>query len=276
MKRTGTEESLEEEQPRTKRFSTAAVRKFAYADAGSEDEDDPENQVNSSGEDVAPRRKAVPAPLSKRGKGAAAAAAAAAAASSSSSSRGKKKSRPVEEDDDDQDDEEEDEAAAAGGNDDDDDDEDFAPAPKKRATTKRAAAKRSAAAMDDDDDDEDFDDEGEGNRASHSAGLTQYDDDDEDDVLEDEDGVPCDYEVGQIAMIEVENFMNHRKFSMPFCRNVNFITGRNGSGKSAIATALMLCLGSRAAATGRSTNLSKLIREGSPGPAVLKGECEKW
>lgn len=269
MKRTGTEEDLEEEQPRTKRSSAVAVRKLAYADAGSEDEDDPENQINSSGEDVAPRRKAVPAPQSKRGKGAAAAAPS--SSSSSSSSRGKKKSRPAEEDDDA---DEDDEAAAgddAGGNDD-DEDEDFAPAPKKRATTKRAAAKRSAAALDEDDED-DFDDDGNGrNGASHSSGPT-YDDDDE--VLEDEDGTPCDYEVGQIAMVEVENFMNHRKFSMPFCRNVNFITGRNGSGKSAIATALMLCLGSRAAATGRSTNLSKLIREGSPGPAVLKGEGVK-
>lgn len=38
-------------------------------------------------------------------------------------------------------------------------------------------------------------------------------------------------EAGQILEMYLENFMCHRKFSMKFCKNVNFISGKNGSGK---------------------------------------------
>ena len=41
-------------------------------------------------------------------------------------------------------------------------------------------------------------------------------------------------------------------------------------GKSAIVAAIQLCLGSSARATGRDANASKLIREGSDGPAVMR------
>jgi hypothetical protein len=37
-------------------------------------------------------------------------------------------------------------------------------------------------------------------------------------------------EAGQILLIYVENFMCHRKFSIDFGRNMNFICGQNGSG----------------------------------------------
>lgn len=36
---------------------------------------------------------------------------------------------------------------------------------------------------------------------------------------------------GQILVITVENFMCHRRFSVNFCKHLNFITGQNGSGK---------------------------------------------
>ncbi len=42
------------------------------------------------------------------------------------------------------------------------------------------------------------------------------------------------------------------------------------AGKSAIAVAMQLCLGSTASTTGRGKNLSSLIRDGSPGPAVIR------
>lgn len=38
------------------------------------------------------------------------------------------------------------------------------------------------------------------------------------------------YEAGQILRVDVENFMCHRKFTLELGRNLNFITGRNGSG----------------------------------------------
>ena len=78
------------------------------------------------------------------------------------------------------------------------------------------------------------------------------------------------YEAGQIISIHVENFMCHRKFSIKLGRHLNFITGRNGSGKSAIVAAIQLCLGSSARQTGRGSSVSKYIREGSEDPAVLK------
>ncbi len=37
-------------------------------------------------------------------------------------------------------------------------------------------------------------------------------------------------ETGQIISITVQDFMCHRKLTVNFCRNVNFITGQNGSG----------------------------------------------
>jgi hypothetical protein len=78
------------------------------------------------------------------------------------------------------------------------------------------------------------------------------------------------YEAGQITRIDVENFMCHRKFTVHFGRNLNFIAGRNGSGKSAIVAAIQLCLGSSARHTGRGSNVAQYIREGSENPAVLK------
>lgn len=77
-------------------------------------------------------------------------------------------------------------------------------------------------------------------------------------------------EAGQILKIHVENFMCHKKSTTKLGRNINFITGKNGSGKSAIAVALQLCLGAKAKATGRGNNLSNLVREGSTSPAIIR------
>ncbi len=41
-------------------------------------------------------------------------------------------------------------------------------------------------------------------------------------------------EAGVILKVHVENFMCHRKLTINLCKNVNFIHGQNGSGKSAI------------------------------------------
>jgi hypothetical protein len=52
---------------------------------------------------------------------------------------------------------------------------------------------------------------------------TNFSDEDKD------DSVPAS-EAGQILLIVIENFMCHRKTRVDFCRNVNFVTGNNGSG----------------------------------------------
>jgi chromosome segregation ATPase len=68
-------------------------------------------------------------------------------------------------------------------------------------------------------------------------------------------------EAGIIQEVYVENFMCHRKLSVKLCRNVNFIHGQNGSGKSAILTAIQVCLGAGARRTHRARNLKDLVRK---------------
>ncbi len=75
-------------------------------------------------------------------------------------------------------------------------------------------------------------------RDSGETTLDDYDlngDDDGEEAQENvDDGIvrdPSTSEAGQILLITVENFMCHRKLSVNFCRNVNFVTGQNGSGK---------------------------------------------
>ncbi|KAF9429644.1 Structural maintenance of chromosomes protein 6 [Podila epigama] len=70
-------------------------------------------------------------------------------------------------------------------------------------------------------------------------------------------------EIGVIEMIEMQDFMCHRHLRVPFGPKINFIIGHNGSGKSAILTAIMVCLGGKANATNRAQSLKALIREGA-------------
>ena len=70
-------------------------------------------------------------------------------------------------------------------------------------------------------------------------------------------------EAGIITKIHVEHFMCHRKLTVDLCRNVNFIHGQNGSGKSAILAAVQICLGAGARRTHRARNLKDLIRKES-------------
>ena len=58
------------------------------------------------------------------------------------------------------------------------------------------------------------------------------------------------------------NFMCHPHVKVPLGARLNFIIGHNGSGKSAILTAITLCLGLKASATQRGRNLAALIRSG--------------
>ncbi|KAF9970519.1 Structural maintenance of chromosomes protein 6 [Actinomortierella ambigua] len=70
-------------------------------------------------------------------------------------------------------------------------------------------------------------------------------------------------ERGVIDYIEVFDFMCHRHLKVTLGPKINFIIGHNGSGKSAILTAIMVCLGGKANATNRAQSLKALIREGA-------------
>ena len=68
---------------------------------------------------------------------------------------------------------------------------------------------------------------------------------------------------GSVFKIHLENFMCHENFTMHFGPNVNFISGHNGSGKSAVLQALQCCLGVQARKTGRGTSQANFVRKGA-------------
>ena len=68
---------------------------------------------------------------------------------------------------------------------------------------------------------------------------------------------------GIIESISLRNFMCHSRLTMKFPNSVNFIVGHNGSGKSAVLTALVVGLGGKASSTSRGSSLKTLIKTGS-------------
>ncbi|KAG1931921.1 structural maintenance of chromosomes protein 6 [Pimephales promelas] len=70
-------------------------------------------------------------------------------------------------------------------------------------------------------------------------------------------------EVGIIESISLKNFMCHSWLGpFAFGPNVNFVVGNNGSGKSAVLTALIVALGGKAHTTNRGSSLKGFVKEG--------------
>ncbi|KAF2459353.1 DNA repair protein [Lineolata rhizophorae] len=69
-------------------------------------------------------------------------------------------------------------------------------------------------------------------------------------------------EAGIIEEVRCYNFMCHAKLQVKLGPLINFIIGHNGSGKSAVLTALTLCLGGKATSTNRGQSLKSFIKEG--------------
>ncbi|XP_067218648.1 structural maintenance of chromosomes protein 6-like [Chanodichthys erythropterus] len=70
-------------------------------------------------------------------------------------------------------------------------------------------------------------------------------------------------EVGIIESISLKNFMCHSLLGpFEFGPNVNFVVGNNGSGKSAVLTALIVALGGKAHTTNRGSSLKGFVKEG--------------
>ncbi|CAB4257268.1 similar to Saccharomyces cerevisiae YLR383W SMC6 Protein involved in structural maintenance of chromosomes [Maudiozyma barnettii] len=78
----------------------------------------------------------------------------------------------------------------------------------------------------------------------------------------DED-VPDEPVPGYIQKVKLRNFMSHENFELELGPQLNFIVGNNGSGKSAILTAITIGLGGKTSDTNRGTKLTDLIREGT-------------
>ncbi|GAB0136025.1 hypothetical protein EsDP_00004342 [Epichloe bromicola] len=78
-------------------------------------------------------------------------------------------------------------------------------------------------------------------------------------------------EGGIIESITCYNFMCHERLHVELGPLINFIVGENGSGKSAVLTALTLCLGGKASDTNRGGSLKSFVKEGQDhGSLVVK------
>ncbi|KCV71418.1 hypothetical protein H696_02365 [Fonticula alba] len=67
---------------------------------------------------------------------------------------------------------------------------------------------------------------------------------------------------GMVMAMRIESFLGHDLIHANFGPSLNFITGRNGSGKSSILSAIITVLGERATVTGRADSLQGLIKNG--------------
>ncbi|EEQ91384.1 hypothetical protein RJZ56_006104 [Blastomyces dermatitidis] len=81
------------------------------------------------------------------------------------------------------------------------------------------------------------------------------------------ENVPAEH--GIIERVDCYNFMCHEHFSVDLGPLINFIVGKNGSGKSAILTALTLCLGGKASVTNRGQSLKSFIKEGKDSATIV-------
>ncbi|PLB51753.1 DNA repair protein Rad18 [Aspergillus steynii IBT 23096] len=83
----------------------------------------------------------------------------------------------------------------------------------------------------------------------------------------DEPNVPAEH--GILERVECYNFMCHDRFYVELGPLINFIVGKNGSGKSAVLTAITLCLGGKASATNRGQSLKSFIKEGKETATIV-------
>ncbi|KAG7209626.1 hypothetical protein KM043_011277 [Ampulex compressa] len=76
------------------------------------------------------------------------------------------------------------------------------------------------------------------------------------------------YRAGKVRKIFMRNFMCHEALEVNLNQNVNFIVGRNGSGKSAILAALTVGLGARAHITSRGASVKEFIKKGKTSASI--------
>ncbi|KAJ7244992.1 P-loop containing nucleoside triphosphate hydrolase protein [Mycena haematopus] len=154
----------------------------------------------------------------------------------------------------------------------DSDDEDVPPASGRRASKGKARRR-----------DEDDEDESESaNEASDGEEDRKFEAEHEENIraaLESRRKVQGGIaEHGIIEAIEMHQFMCHKYLTFSFGPQINFIIGHNGSGKSAVLSAITVALGGKANSTGRGNGLKSFIREGQTAAEVtisLKNQGEE-
>uniref|UniRef100_A0A4W6DCL4 Structural maintenance of chromosomes protein 6 n=1 Tax=Lates calcarifer TaxID=8187 RepID=A0A4W6DCL4_LATCA len=100
--------------------------------------------------------------------------------------------------------------------------------------------------------------------ASKRAKPVQEEEEEDENVADgDEDDPLLSAQVWIVESITLKNFMCHSLLGpFTFGSNVNFVVGNNGSGKSAVLTALIVALGGNAQATNRGSSLKGFVKEG--------------
>lgn len=97
-----------------------------------------------------------------------------------------------------------------------------------------------------------------------NADSDESSDSDDDDL---DDTSPA--QAGVIERLVLKNFMCHESFELELGPQLNFIIGRNGSGKSAVLTGISVGLGAKASDTSRGSSIKSLIKDGNSMARVI-------
>jgi chromosome segregation ATPase len=152
------------------------------------------------------------------------------------------------------------------------------PNSSKLRNVRNASPSTSSSGEDEEDDDEELHDDEETLDAPPStqyellrdAGFKHLQNPDLDDQRANQKFLARNQQIGDnhaahnaiIEEITCMNFMCHDRLHVSLGPLINFIVGMNGSGKSAVLTAITLCLGGKAASTNRGASLKSLIKGG--------------
>lgn len=85
------------------------------------------------------------------------------------------------------------------------------------------------------------------------------------DLAGEEDAIlkPWSRQPGMILKVHLKNFMCHQEYVYSPNQCLNFLSGANGSGKSAVMTAIVFALGGSARTSNRGTSNKGFIRNGA-------------
>ncbi|KAJ8935418.1 hypothetical protein NQ314_012837, partial [Rhamnusium bicolor] len=78
----------------------------------------------------------------------------------------------------------------------------------------------------------------------------------------------CQRRAGVLNYMILKNFMCHSLLEVKFTNNINIVIGKNGSGKSAILTALIVGLGGKASLTNRGSSVKGFVKAGKPSGSI--------